>query len=80
MCDGSVRGKSGVYNCVRHLHVRDSSPTTLSFPRPAGWITGYQLLIILLVPVLLAAGVVHTWRYGIIGLLIPITYLLTITA
>ena len=36
--------------------------------------------MIIIVPIVLAGGKVHSWRYGIIGLLVPITYLLMATA
>lgn len=36
--------------------------------------------MIIIVPIVLGGGKVHSWRYGIIGLLVPITYLLMATA
>lgn len=34
----------------------------------------------IVVPIVLAMGAVHKWRYGVIGLLLPLTYLLMSTA
>jgi hypothetical protein len=45
------------------------------------WFTvWYQIAMIIIVPVVLAMGAVHKWRYGLIGLLVPVTYLLMKTA
>ncbi|KAG7674883.1 hypothetical protein Ndes2526B_g07722 [Nannochloris sp. 'desiccata'] len=45
------------------------------------WFTvWYQIAMIIVVPVVLAMGAVHKWRYGLIGLLVPVTYLLMETA
>lgn len=45
------------------------------------WFTvWYQIAMIIVVPVVLAMGAVHKWRYGLIFLLVPITYLLMKTA
>jgi hypothetical protein len=42
--------------------------------------TWYQIVMMIIVPIVLAMGAVHRWRYGLIGLLLPITYLLMETA
>jgi hypothetical protein len=45
------------------------------------WFTvWYQIAMIIVVPVVLGMGAVHKWRYGLIGLLVPVTYLLMETA
>jgi hypothetical protein len=45
------------------------------------WFTvWYQIAMIIIVPVVLGMGAVHKWRYGLVGLLLPITYLLMETA
>ena len=45
------------------------------------WFTvWYQIAMIIIVPVVLGMGAVHKWRYGVVGLLVPITYLLMETA
>lgn len=44
------------------------------------FITWYQIFMVVVVPIVLGAGAVHRWRYGLIALLLPITYLLMGTA
>jgi hypothetical protein len=41
------------------------------------WFTvWYQIAMSIAIPIVLAMGAVHKWRYGVIGLLVPVTYLL----
>lgn len=47
------------------------------FPWFVSW---YQLFMSLVVAVVLGMGSVHTWRYGVIGMLAPLFYLVTATA
>jgi hypothetical protein len=44
------------------------------------FIVWYQIAMIIIVPVVLLIGAVHKWRYGLIGLLLPLTYLLMETS
>ena len=44
------------------------------------WITWYEFALVIIVPIILGLGKVHTWRYGLIGVILPATYLLMATA
>lgn len=50
------------------------------FYRYTWWIVWYEIAMAVVVPIVLAQGKVHQWRYGLIGLLVPLTYLLMQTA
>ena len=43
------------------------------------WHVWYTFAMLILVPIFLAAGWVHKWRMGLIGLLIPLVVLLQYT-
>ncbi|KAL4439218.1 hypothetical protein ABPG77_004120 [Micractinium sp. CCAP 211/92] len=45
----------------------------------AWWTTWYAFAMLIVVPIFLAAGWVHKWRMGLIGLLIPLVVLLQYT-
>ena len=55
--------------------------TTTQVPRalPARWHVWYTFAMLFILPVFLAAGWVHKWRVGLIGLLIPLVVLLQYT-
>lgn len=44
------------------------------------WITAYIFVLTGVIPVVLGAGQVHRWRYGLIGLTVVGCYLLMVTA
>jgi len=51
-----------------------------TFYRYTWFIVWYQWAMVIIVPIVLSMGAVHKWRYGIIALLLPVTYLLQNTA
>ena len=44
------------------------------------FITWYLIAMTVIVPVVLSMGAVHKWRVGLLGLLLPLTYVLMQTA
>jgi hypothetical protein len=50
--------------------------TTQNIMKFQWWITWYAIALALAVPAVLAAGAVHRWRYGLVGALAVLAYLL----
>ena len=48
--------------------------------RLSWFVTWYQIAMAIILPLVLGMGAVHKWRYGLIGLLLPLLYLLMDTA
>lgn len=52
-------------------------PSLYSF---AWYITWYQIVMSVVIAIVLSVGNVHIWRYGLVGLLAPLLYLMMATA
>lgn len=55
------------------------NPKAQRSPPLCRWHTWYLFAMLFIVPVFLAAGWVHKWRMGLIGMLIPLVVLLQYT-